>query len=314
MLSGNRTQDRKRPLAVQGGGCSARRSLSAKPTGAWSRAGGRRSLAATAALVLCGALGIGAAVPAPSLQNPIVVDAMLYPWSTLGRVNTGGQGHCTGVLISELHVLTRAHCLYNATEGRWWSPSDLHFVAGYQRDSYRVHSGVRRIHVAPRYKGGRAVLANLEHDWAVLWLFRPIGRQAGWIGLQRRDRSTVARLERGEAYVVDVGYRAGQTHVITLAPDCSIGAFLRSGGAYRKPCLWSSAGVGLAKLIFFDGEVRALMPRAMPTEIAGHNLEATRPRALPQASGFARRQSPAAILRLLRRAGFTDSKALAQQD
>jgi hypothetical protein len=291
VLSGNRTQDRKRPLAVQGGGCSARRSLSAKPTGAWSRAGGRRSLAAAAALALCGALGIGAAVPAPSLQNPIVVDAMLYPWSTLGRVNTGGQGHCTGVLISELHVLTRAHCLYNATEGRWWSPSDLHFVAGYQRDSYRVHSGVRRIHVAPRYKGGRAVLANLEHDWAVLWLFRPIGREAGWIGLQRHGRSTVARLERGEAY------------------------FLRSGGAYRKPCLWSSAGVGLAKLIFFDGEVRALMPRAMPTEIAGHNLGATRPRAaLPQASGFARRQSPAAILRLLRRAGFTDSKTLAQQD
>ncbi len=310
MFGGNRIQDPHKPFTLAGGG--ARRPASAEPSGRRSRVSGRQGLAAVLALAVCSALGIGAAAPAPSLQNRIVVDAMLYPWSTLGRVNTGGQGHCTGVLIGELHVLTRAHCLYNATEGRWWSPSDLHFVAGYQRDSYRVHSAVRRIHVAPRFEGGRAVLANLEHDWAVLWLFRPIGREAGWIGLQRRNRSTAARLKRGEAYALDAGYRADHPHVMTLKPDCSLVGLRRNGASHRKLCQWSPSDIGLAKLIFFDGEVRALMPKAMPSVIAGHNLEAARPiTSLPQS---VRRQSPAAILRLLRRAGFGGSQAIARQD
>ncbi len=70
--------------------------------------------------------------------------------------------------------------------------------------------------------------------------------------------------------------------------------------------------VGLAKLIFFDGELRALISKAMPSEIAGLDLAAQWPIAsLPQPM---RRQSLGVILRLLQRAGFTSDQAVAQQD
>ena len=38
----------------------------------------------------------------------MIVNALEYPWSAIGRVNLGGRGHCTGFLVSERHVLTAA--------------------------------------------------------------------------------------------------------------------------------------------------------------------------------------------------------------
>ena len=66
-----------------------------------------------------------APAPPPALldrHGRLIVEAMEYPWSALGRLNTGGRGFCTGILIGPRLVLSRAHCLYNGTEGRWWAP------------------------------------------------------------------------------------------------------------------------------------------------------------------------------------------------
>ena len=62
----------------------------------------------------------------------MIVEAMEYPWSALGRLNTGGRGFCTSILIGPRLVLSQAHCLYFGVEGRWRTPNELHFVAGYQ--------------------------------------------------------------------------------------------------------------------------------------------------------------------------------------
>ncbi len=99
--------------------------------------------------------------PAPLAPPPLldrhgrlIVEAMEYPWSALGRLNTGGRGFCTGILIGPRLVLSRAHCLYNGTEGRWWATNELHFVAGYQRDTFLIHAGVAGYEVAPEFSGG----------------------------------------------------------------------------------------------------------------------------------------------------------------
>ncbi|MCH8808316.1 MAG: hypothetical protein IH993_00555, partial [Proteobacteria bacterium] len=40
-----------------------------------------------------------APVPVLDRHGRMIVEAMEYPWSALGRVNTGGRGFCTGILI-----------------------------------------------------------------------------------------------------------------------------------------------------------------------------------------------------------------------
>jgi hypothetical protein len=72
----------------------------------------------------------------------VLVDALSYPWSAIGRVNTGGSTYCTGFLISEYHVLTAGHCLFDPRRDRWRLPSELHFVAAYQFDQILMHSPV----------------------------------------------------------------------------------------------------------------------------------------------------------------------------
>jgi hypothetical protein len=269
-------------------------------------------LLAIVGLVPCGGFGVDTSLATPSFEGRIIVDAMEYPWSALGRVNTGGQGHCTGVLVSKSHVLTEARCLYNATEGRWWAPSELHFIAGYQRDSYRIHSAVRRYHVAPGHEGGAGTLANIMNNWAVLLLDRPVGLQAGWLALQWPDRHMLARLERGDAYILDAGYRAGQSHVITLMPDCTLDSLSRRELKRWSACRWFVAEAGLSKLVFINGEFRVLAPRQLPRSVAGFDLRATQ--APARGSGLkslTSRQPEPAIRDLLRRLGYRNGVAIA---
>jgi len=225
-------------------------------------------------------LGVDPALAAPSFDGRIMVDAMEYPWSALGRVNAGGRDFCTGTLISDRDVLTKAHCLYNRIEGRWWHPSELHFIAGYQRDSYQMHSDVERYQIAPDYGTGET-LANMINDWAVLTLEQPIGRDAGWIELQWLNQSARAHLKRGRAYVLSAGYRPGQDHVITVTLDCGIDSLPQREPIKRGACQTLLAGaVRLSKLLFIDGEFRALAPQKMSRSFARSALNG---RALPAA-------------------------------
>ena len=108
----------------------------------------------------------------------MIVEAWEYPWSALGRVNTGGRGYCTGILVSPSHVLASAPCLYNSIEGRWWHTSEVHFVAGYQRDRYLANSPVSAYQAAPAYdpRAG-ASLGNIANTWALITLGKPIGQE-----------------------------------------------------------------------------------------------------------------------------------------
>ena len=160
--------------------------------------------------------------PAPALDARLQVDAQEYPWSAIGRLNLAGLGFCNGVLIDADTVLTQARCLYNAREGRWWQPRELHFIAAYQSDQYLANSRVSNFTVAPGFNpAGGVSLANLANNWAAVTLADPIGRQTGWLGLEWDSERLQAAAARGDAAYLRAGYRQDWAHSITLYFGCA---------------------------------------------------------------------------------------------
>ncbi len=187
-----------------------------KPPARWRRF----ALAALAVLTLLPAARPGAAIEP---DGRLIVEAMEYPWSAIGRVNAGGRAYCTGFLIGIRHVMTAAHCLYDAIEGRWWAASELHFVAGYQRDQYVIHSDVGHYERSARFDpAAEGTSENALADWAILTLAEPIGQAAGWLGLKVLDEQSIAAVGRGSALLLQAGYRSGRAHALTANRGCRV--------------------------------------------------------------------------------------------
>ncbi len=263
--------------------------------------------------------------PAPAPAAPLldrygrlIVEAMEYPWSALGRVNTGGRGFCTGILIGPALVLATARCLYDGVEGRWWAASELHFVAGYQRDAVLIHSAVAGYEVAPEFAPGAGTsLANVTGNWALLALETPIGGKAGWFALQRLDAATRTRLGRGEGFALQAGYRRDWPHSVTVKLACVDGWAAPPGGR-RQACDGAPENPELPVFLFTGGEFRALpspvlLARAEAGRVASEPFRALRrdgshwgESRAPNGRGAAAAEPRDTVARLLRHLNLLD--------
>lgn len=208
-----------------------------------------------------------------SLSGRMIAYSREYPWSALGRLNTGGRGFCSATLIGQDRVLASASCLTNRRTGKYWHPSDLHFVAGYQQDSFVASSPVARIDVAPGYNpGAGASLANLTANWALVTLQQPIGNETGWLGVTWVDPQEQAAIDRGQRPVLLAGYRRDWAHSVTVQFGCPNNRNLTSAGA-TATCSVLPGEQDLPRFLFEFGQLRVLGNQYIPALSERHRFQ-----------------------------------------
>jgi len=199
--------------------------------------------------VRCRWMGLALAVllcagPLSAAPRRIRVEAMEYPWSAIGRLNIGGRGWCTAVLVSDNSVLTAAHCLWNKARADWWPASSLHFIAGYQGGEAVLHCLVTGYVIADHFRETPALTSS---DWAILQLDQPLGRQAGWLGIGKATDLGAAPL------LGIVGYPADRPHAMTLDYGCKIVAIGAPAPLLLEDCPAAHGDSGGPLLVFLPG-------------------------------------------------------------
>lgn len=166
------------------------------------------------------ALGIGLLFGLPVLGQSnglkrLTLRQDLFGFEAVGRLELGGRGFCTGVLIAPDLVLTAGHCLARVSLGEI-EITKLQFRAGLRDGASIAERGVKRAVVHPGYRiGGEVNSENVRHDVALIELDQPIAS-----GIAASFR--VDRLPQGKEEVSVVSYARGRSEALSRQARCQV--------------------------------------------------------------------------------------------
>lgn len=140
-------------------------------------------------------------------HNPprLIIGSDFFPWRAFGKlINCPNcKSGCTAFLVSEKHIVTNRHCVFNEDKPTELASNDFYFVRNPMGDDFQAEAFTARL-VMDGYAASGTT--DTAFDWAILELNYSIGREVGYFGFQSAEAFSIA------------GFRGSRPEISPLSP------------------------------------------------------------------------------------------------
>lgn len=218
-----------------------------------------RFLGGLLAVCLC-----ATAVRGDSLLQSLENGFAARPWQAVGRLDIGGRGFCSAVLVSDELVLTAAHCLFDRQSGQRLDLTRMEFRAGWRRGRAVASRALRRAAVHPAYATAAGFgMDRVASDLALLVLAQPIGPA-------EISPFAIGRPPRPGAEVGVVSYARGREAAPSLEQACNVLA--AEGGILSTSCQVGPGASGAPVFRVENGQPRLVALVSAMAEVNGRSI------------------------------------------